>query len=457
VQAAETSGIIGGTPVSSITDVPWQVGLIRNAANASTVWDGQFCGGTVINASWVLTAAHCLYDYRSSTLGIFAGDADLGVPVGTDVHTALRWKVHPSYSPNNDLKRDVEFTDLALVKLETPFDFSNPAIQPATLPTAIAGTAAPATGDSIHVSGWGATVEDDFNPNYPDWLQQTDLTVLSNGETSCGNYATADWYPATEICVGVDGGGKDTCWGDSGGPYIDAIDGNGDANVEPTLVGVTSWGEGCAEAAYPGIAARVSAFVDWIVPRSPAFTTVLSTNGLDTVVRWQALSHQLVSYPVSGYRIEYSTDSGATWQLGATVTASARSAVIRGVTGAEFRLAALNAVNVGGGPYLWSGTGDADTARAVAAPGAPLDFALWYSTPKRYVFRLTRPDTVNGSAAWDYRVYRGSTTGVGRIVERVRSLSTIITVSRKHGTGRFWAVAMNNLGESRPSNTVIVR
>lgn len=58
------------------------------------------------------------------------------------------------------------------------------------------------------------------------------------------------------ICVGIlDEGGKDACQGDSGGPlYLNKI-----------LVGIVSWGSGCADEYYPGVTTKVSAFTNWIV------------------------------------------------------------------------------------------------------------------------------------------------------------------------------------------------
>jgi len=62
------------------------------------------------------------------------------------------------------------------------------------------------------------------------------------------------------VCAGLSEGGKDSCQGDSGGPLITY-------NLKEKrwiLVGVVSWGKGCALAGFPGIYARVSYFVPWI-------------------------------------------------------------------------------------------------------------------------------------------------------------------------------------------------
>ena len=59
------------------------------------------------------------------------------------------------------------------------------------------------------------------------------------------------------ICAGE--AGKDSCQGDSGGPMV----GTNEAG-ESVLVGVVSWGIGCAQEGYPGVYARVAYFLDWI-------------------------------------------------------------------------------------------------------------------------------------------------------------------------------------------------
>jgi secreted trypsin-like serine protease len=446
------SPIIGGED-AVINDVPWQVALVSPVRKWQTVWFGQFCGGSIINDRWVITAAHCLSDFKGKKLGVFAGNDDLNVPAGTDVYSAASWKVHPDYSSGPE--GDVWYNDIALVRLNSTLDFADLGIEPIALPTAIDPADAPAVGDSIGVSGWGATSSDEYDPSYPYLLQEATLDVKSNGASDCGDYEASDWNSLYEICIGFAGVvAKDTCWGDSGGPYVDQIDADGDGTSEPTLIGVTSWGNGCADASYPGLATRVTSYLDWIVPRSPSFSATES--GPNTLVTWSAVNNQFLSFPVSGYRVEYSLDTGSTWELGGIVSSKNLSLNVGGVTSALWRLAALNAVNTSGGPYLWSGDIDVDTARLGAEPDAPQSFALLFQSRRGFNFEWEQPSSINSSAIWDYRIYQQRAIGAPRLVETGRSQWPAATVKSKFGSGTYWVVAVNNFGESVASNTVIV-
>jgi len=88
-------------------------------------------------------------------------------------------------------------------------------------------------------------------------LQEVDVPIVSNAtcNTSYGGEITANM-----ICAGYAQGGKDACYGDSGGPLF-VPDETGTGWVQ---VGVVSWGEGCALPNYYGVYARVSRYQSWI-------------------------------------------------------------------------------------------------------------------------------------------------------------------------------------------------
>jgi len=108
----------------------------------------------------------------------------------------------------------------------------------------------PANGELVKTIGFGATSE---NGPVSDVLMEVDVNVIDFG--ACN--AASDLTVADDcmICAGVAGGGKDSCYGDSGGPLLY----NGE------LVGIVSWGTGeCAEDGKPGVYTRVSAVDDFI-------------------------------------------------------------------------------------------------------------------------------------------------------------------------------------------------
>lgn len=82
-------------------------------------------------------------------------------------------------------------------------------------------------------------------------MQSVEIPIVDRNE--CNEDYEGDITPDM-ICAGVPEGGKDSCQGDSGGPVV--LNGN--------LVGIVSWGDGCARAGYPGVYTNVAYFLDWI-------------------------------------------------------------------------------------------------------------------------------------------------------------------------------------------------
>ena len=140
--------------------------------------------------------------------------------------------------------------DWIMLKLDSALDF-NDAVQPTCLPQP---NWAPDNDPNNHcfVSGWGTL---SYQGNSPDSLQWVEVPAVTN---AICNQAYSNSITDAMICAGLAEGGKDSCQGDSGGPLICAV--NGKAH----LVGVVSFGVGCALPNWPGVYARVTAVLSWI-------------------------------------------------------------------------------------------------------------------------------------------------------------------------------------------------
>lgn len=263
--------IVGGT-ATTIAANPWQIALTTNAAF-------QFCGGSIINANWVLTAQHCV-DGGSADMRVVAGITRVSQQSTGQIRAINGVATYPGYSDPSVGK------DVALVHLATPLDLSGANAQAIGLVTP-ADEAAGATNAGVvtRVTGWGTLSS---GGSSPDVLQTVDVPVVSNAQASTlyGQTITAD-----QVAAGVlNTGGKDSCQGDSGGPLSVTVGGT------RKLAGVVSWGEGCAAAQYPGLYARVSSFQTWIAARvNGAFASLLSVTGASGAKN--AFTHRTVTVP----------------------------------------------------------------------------------------------------------------------------------------------------------------
>lgn len=198
---------------------------------------GDGCGASLIWEDVVLTAAHCQ--------GAFDGSVYVGPSVqyntsgGAEQIQVQRQVPHPSYSSNT------EAYDFMLLKLKDPV--SNPTLTPIAV-NDIASN--PSSNDVLTVIGFGATTEGGYGSSR---LREVDVNYIDY--QTCDRLYSGEIVDSVMMCAGVPGGGKDSCQGDSGGPIVDQ-DGN--------LVGVVSWGYGCAREGFPGVYSRVSGVKDWI-------------------------------------------------------------------------------------------------------------------------------------------------------------------------------------------------
>ncbi|KAJ0182807.1 hypothetical protein K1T71_002176 [Dendrolimus kikuchii] len=228
--------IVGGS-VTTITQWP-SIAALLYSWNLSAYW--QACGGTILNNRSILTAAHCTIGdaanrWRTRVGSTFANSGGI-------VHTTNSIINHPNYNT-----RTLD-NDVAVLRLSSTITFNN---------NARAGSIAGANynlGDNqvVWAAGWGTTSE---GGSSSEQLRHVQIWTV-NQNTCAQRYATVGAsITANMLCSGwLDVGGRDQCQGDSGGPLYHN-------NV---VVGVCSWGQGCARAFFPGVNARVSRYTAWI-------------------------------------------------------------------------------------------------------------------------------------------------------------------------------------------------
>ncbi|MFI9819500.1 S1 family peptidase [Streptomyces sp. NPDC052013] len=216
--------IVGGTTTTT-SAYPFMMQITDASQN-------QFCGGTLVSPTKVVTAAHCMVGESPSSVRVVGGRTYLDGTNGTVAKVSKIW-IHPDY------RRVTRGDDVAVLTLSTSMPYT------AARYVSSSDTGVYAPGTTARILGWGTTSPGGSSSN-----QLRTATVPTVSDASCRTSYGSRFVQSDMVCAGYSAGGVDTCQGDSGGPLL----------IGGILAGITSWGDGCAAAGYPGVYTRLTTF-----------------------------------------------------------------------------------------------------------------------------------------------------------------------------------------------------
>ncbi len=243
--AAASPRIVGGSTTTTAV-YPWQAALVLDERFAGNDFQKHFCGGSLITPRIVVTAAHCVTHETDPDDGGFLDLNDANVVLGRttlsgaggEEHDLAGIYYHSGYDPVT-VENDLAFVVLDSASAQATIKFAGADEGSLWDP-----------GSPTVVSGWGATIQAGAGS---DTLRHAVVPVIS--DAVCGGPLVygADFFADVMVCAGVLAGGVDSCQGDSGGPLAAP-------STTPVfrLVGIVSWGHGCAAVNKPGVYTRVA-------------------------------------------------------------------------------------------------------------------------------------------------------------------------------------------------------
>ncbi|KAM6980840.1 elastase-1-like [Aplochiton taeniatus] len=234
-------GRVVGGEVAQPNSWPWQISLQYLSGGSYY----HTCGGTLIKAGWVMTAAHCVDSAR--TWRVILGEHDLNRSEGSEqIMTVNRVYVHPGWNSNSVASG----SDIALLQLSSSATL-NSKVQLGSLPPS--GQILP-NNNLCYITGWGRT---STGGPLSAQLKQAYLPLVDHRTcTSSGWWGST--VKNTMVCAG--GASESGCNGDSGGPL------NCQVNGKYYVHGIASFvsGLGCNAPKKPTVFTRVSAYIDWM-------------------------------------------------------------------------------------------------------------------------------------------------------------------------------------------------
>jgi secreted trypsin-like serine protease len=262
------ASIVGGAEVS-IANFPFQVALYDPQAGSPAA--GFFCGGVILDANHIATAAHCLLGGGSgrrlsapAEIEVLAGSSRLSPTDPGSVRDPVASAAYdPRYNPFTS-DYDVGVLTLSRRLWSGPAPKLDGADTIAPLPASAALAEGYGNPNAEHAivattSGWGDTnAAPGEPPSYPLGLRSAHVSLTS--EWLCGEeYGSIEQTITPRmICAGEASHRTDSCYGDSGGPLVVDRDTPADPPSDYVLIGLVDFGNGCAQAGYPGVYSRIS-------------------------------------------------------------------------------------------------------------------------------------------------------------------------------------------------------